>query len=108
MGYVIRKGYDLPPINFDGERADADSVGLGMIASTGDAGLWQPAKRAARKLNETASGTRRLVTSPWSMGSTPKVEPPEIRNAIRAEMNVRINYCDAESHETERVICPPS
>ncbi len=106
VGYVMRKGYDLPPINFDVEEAEAISVGLGMIARTGDAGLWRAAKRAARKLNETAPGTRRLVTSSWSMGSTPNVELSELRKAIRTEKKVRIIYRDAESRETQRVIWP--
>ncbi len=106
VGYVMRRGYDLPPINFDVEEAEAISVGLGMIARTGDAGLWRAAKRAARKLNETAPGTRRLVTSSWPMGFTPNVELSELRKAIRAEKKVRINYRDAEGRETQRVIWP--
>ena len=106
VGYVMRKGYDLPPINFDVEEAEAISVGLGMIARTGDVGLWRAAKRAARKLNETAPGTRRLVTSSWSMGSAPNVELSELRKAIRTEKKVRIVYCDAENCETKRVIWP--
>jgi len=106
VGYVMRKGYDLPPINFDVEEAEAISVGLGMIARTGDVGLWRAAKRAARKLNETAPSTRRLVTSSWSMGSTPNFELPELRKAIRTEKKVRITYRDAESRETQRVIWP--
>lgn len=38
IGYVMRKGYDLPPINLDVEEAEAIAVGLAMIARTGDAG----------------------------------------------------------------------
>ncbi|MEM9013419.1 MAG: YafY family protein [Pseudomonadota bacterium] len=106
IGYVMRKGYDLPPINFDVEEAEAISVGLGMIARTGDLGLWRAAKRAARKLHETAPGIRRLVTSSWSMDSTPNVELSELRKAIRTEKKVRIVYRDAENRKTQRVIWP--
>jgi len=65
VGYVMRKGYDLPPINLDVDEAEAIAVGLSLIARTGDAGLWRAAGRAARKLQEAAPGTRKLVTSSW-------------------------------------------
>ena len=50
VGYVMRAGFDLPPINFDVEEAEAITVDLAMITLTGDKGL----KRAAQKL---ADGT---------------------------------------------------
>lgn len=106
VGYVMRKGYDLPPINFDVQEAEAISVGLGLIARTGDAGLWTAAKRAARKLEETAPGTRRLVTSSWAMGSVPKVDLGDVRKAIREETKLRITYSDFDGQKTRRVIWP--
>lgn len=106
VGYVMRKGYDLPPINFDVEEAEAISVGLGLLARTGDVGLWRAANRAARKLHETAPGTRRLVTSSWTMESLPKIELSELRKAIRSETKMRIVYRDAGDQETHRVIWP--
>ncbi|MEM8730906.1 MAG: YafY family protein [Pseudomonadota bacterium] len=106
VGYVMRKGYDLPPINFDVEEAEAISVGLGMIARTGDLGLWRAAKRAARKLNETAPGTRQLVTSSWAMDVAPRIELSDLRKAIRNETKVQIRYRDVDNRETRRVIWP--
>ncbi|MEM7168525.1 MAG: YafY family protein [Pseudomonadota bacterium] len=106
VGYVMRKGYDLPPINFDVEEAEAISVGLGLIARTNDLGLWKAAKRASHKLNQTAPGTRKLVTSSWEMTSTPNVKLSEIRKAIRNETKMQIAYRTIEQRETERVIWP--
>ena len=106
VGYVMRKGYDLPPINFDVEEAEAISVGLGLIARTGDIGLWRAARRATRKLQETAPGTRQLVTSSWPMQFAPKVELAEFRKAIRQEIKVQITYVDAQEESTRRVIWP--
>jgi len=83
VGYVMRKGYDLPPINFDVDEAEAIAVGLGLIARIGDPGLWRAAGRAARKLHETAPGTRRLVTSSWGVESVLPVDLSELRAAIR-------------------------
>ncbi len=106
VGYVMRKGYDLPPINFDVEEAEAISVGLSLVARTGDLGLWRAAKRASRKLHDTAPGTRKLVTSPWGMESVPNVELSDLRKAIRNETKLWIIYLDVEQRETERVIWP--
>lgn len=83
VGYVMRKGYDLPPINFDTEEAEAISVGLSLIARTGDPGLWRAAGRAARKLHEATPGSRRLLTSAWGVQHVPNLNLSDIRKAIR-------------------------
>ena len=41
IGYEMRRGYDLPPLNFDLDEAEALSVGLSLVARTGDIGLWK-------------------------------------------------------------------
>lgn len=106
VGYVMRKGYDLPPINFDTEEAEAISVGLSLIARTGDPGLWRAARRASHKLNETAPLARQLIASSWPINPAPKLDLSELRRSIRQETKVRITYRDAEQRETERVIWP--
>lgn len=106
VGYVIRKGYDLPPINFDVDEAEAISVGLSLIARTGDPGLWRAACRASRKLHEAAPATRKLVTSAWGLDSVSTVNLSEVRNAIRNERKMLITYRDVEHSETERTIWP--
>ena len=54
ISYVMQHGYDLPPINFDEDEAEAITIGLSMIARTGDAQLLKAAKCAARKLSGAA------------------------------------------------------
>lgn len=106
VGYVMRNGYDLPPINLDIDEAEAISVGLSLIARTGDPGLWRAAGRASRKLREAAPGTRRLVTSAWGVESTTTVNLTELRRAIRHEKKMLIEYLDVEQRESERTIWP--
>ena len=36
VGYIMRAGFDLPPINFDVEEVEAITVGLAMITRAGD------------------------------------------------------------------------
>ncbi|WP_299860550.1 YafY family protein [uncultured Hoeflea sp.] len=106
IGYVMRKGYDLPPINIDVEEAEAISVGLSLIARTGDPGLWRSAGRAARKLHGVAPGTRRLLTSAWGIEDSATVNLGEVRRAIRSEKKLAIEYLDVEGSETKRTIWP--
>ena len=106
IGYVMRKGYDLPPINLEVEEAEAIAVGLSMIARTGDAGLIRAAGRASRKLNAIAPTTRQLIASSWGMTKDQAQVMPLIRAAMRKERKLNIGYCDAAEVETNRVIWP--
>lgn len=106
VGYVMRKGYDLPPINFDTEEAEAVSIGLNMVARTGDVELWRSARKAARKLNEAAPGTRRLVASSWGIDAAPAIDMAQLRQAIRQETKVSLTYRDVSEAETERNVWP--
>ncbi len=106
IGYVMRRGYDLPPVNFDVDEAEAVSVGLNMIARTGDPGLWRAARRASHKLHEVAPSTKKLVASSWGVQSIPAVDLSKLRQAIRHEYKAAIQYADVEGRETERTIWP--
>ncbi len=64
IGYIMRPGLDLPPINFDTEEAEAITVGLAMIARTGDRGLKQAAARVARKLSDATALSESLFLRP--------------------------------------------
>jgi len=106
IGYVMRKGYDLPPLNLDVDEAEAIAVGLSMIARTGDADLWRAAGRAARKLNEVAPGTRRLIASSWGLEDIQTIDLAALRRAIRAEQKINLRYRDENSQVTTRTIWP--
>lgn len=106
VGYVMRKGYDLPPLNLEIEEAEAVAIGLSLIARTGDAALWRAAGRAARKLSVVAPGTRRLVTSSWGLDEVKAVDLAQVRRGIREERKMALHYEDVEGRRTWRVIWP--
>jgi len=106
IGYVMRRGYDLPPINFDEDEAEAITIGLSMIARTGDAQLLKAAKRAARKLSEAAPQTNKLIASSWGTDTSEHVDPYLIRQAIRSETKFQIIYMDAKGDQSKRIIWP--
>lgn len=108
IGYVMRKGYDLPPLNFDVEEAEAITVGLSMIARTGDTSLQKAAKRAATKLAEATPLSQTLFSSSWGANAPDGIDLSEIRKAIREEKKLCITYRDADGVETDRTVCPIS
>lgn len=106
IGFVIRRGYDLPPVNFDVDEAEAITVGLSMIARTGDAGLWAAARRAARKLSEAAPRSDSLIASSWGTIAPENVDTSIVRDAIRSENKLWLRYEDAKQQQSERVVWP--
>ena len=50
VGYVIRPGYDLPPLMFDREEVEAIAVGLQLLGRIGDRGLLAAGRRASAKI----------------------------------------------------------
>ncbi|WP_166418952.1 helix-turn-helix transcriptional regulator [Cochlodiniinecator piscidefendens] len=106
VGYILRPGFDLPPLNFDVEEAEAITVGLSMIARTGDKGLQRAARRAARKIADATPLSETLFSSTWGPEASDRVDLSLVRDAIREEQKLQLQYLDAQNIETTRVIKP--
>lgn len=105
IGYIMRPGYNLPPINFDVEEAEAISVGLAMIARTGDKALEHAAQRAIQKLSAATTLSETLFSSSW--GAKPAdIDLADVRTAIRQELKLALHYRDADANVTKRTIRP--
>ncbi len=110
VGYIIRQGYELPPLNFDAEEVEALQVGLSMLARTGDSALQAAAQRICRKIEALHVDADWLQVAPW--GAPPDdpergcVALTDLRNAVRTERKLRLTYRDAEGQESERVVRP--
>lgn len=110
LGYVMRRGYDLPPLNFDGEEIEALRVGLAMLVRTGDTALQDAARRISHKI-EALHGP-----ADWLMISTQGAaqDDPErgctpltlLRSAIREERKLCLTYRDENGAETARIVRP--
>lgn len=106
VGYVMRKGYDLPAINFDVDEAEAVKIGLSMVARTGDEGLWNAAKRAAQKLSGATQENNQVIASSWGTTPPPVADTGLIRRAIRSEEKLEIRYEDVNGRTSERIVWP--
>ncbi|MEX3008617.1 helix-turn-helix transcriptional regulator [Hoeflea sp. TYP-13] len=106
VGYIMRPGLDLPPINFDNEEVEAITVGLAMISRTGDKGLKQAAARVARKLSEATTLSESMFSSSWGPEEPSSVDLSKIRAAIRREVKIEIRYQDGDGQISIRNIRP--
>lgn len=106
VGYIMRSGFDLPPINFDVEEAEAITVGLAMITRTGDKGLKRAARRAAEKLADATPLSSTLFASSWGAEEPTSIDLSDVRKAIREERKLKIAYERADGTNSERTILP--
>ncbi|MEO1199072.1 MAG: YafY family protein [Pseudomonadota bacterium] len=106
IGYVMRSGYDLPPLNFDTDELEAIVVGLGLLSRTGDVGLKRAAERIAMKIEALRSIAPALHVSSWGAPEPDQVDPSRLRAAIRDTRKLALSYRDGAGDETVRIVCP--
>jgi predicted DNA-binding transcriptional regulator YafY len=114
VGYVLHRGFELPPLMFTEDEAEAIAVGVKMLARTGDPGLQKAAESVLSKLTLVVPDPLReyLNTAPVYVSKSgapvPALRdlPTTIRHAIRDGRKMRIAYQDENGRETLRVIQP--
>lgn len=103
-GYIMRSGFDLPPITFDIEEAEVIAFGLAMINRTGDKGLKRAARSEAQKLSDATPLSSTLFASSWGPDEPKSVDLSDIRKAICEEQKLKITNRNADGMESERTI----
>ncbi len=61
VGYLLRPGYDLPPLMFDADEIEALTLGLRIVQSWTDPAMAAAAGRAAERVRAAVPGS-------WSAG----------------------------------------
>ena len=112
IGYILRPGFDLPPLMFTSQEVEAISVGLALLDRSGDAGLRAAAKRVSQKINDVlpedilSVEDTPLFVSGWNAIPQSKIDPEELRAAIREERVLDISYRDEQDTITTRALKP--
>lgn len=111
LGYILRPGFHLPPLNFTPEEAEAITVGLALLRRTGDRGFLAAAGSVAAKIAaaqppQPARAKAMVLASPWHAQPEPTTDPALLRRAIREERVLTLTYRDAEGRETQRRVLP--
>ena len=113
LGYVLRRGFDLPPLMFTTEETDAIAIGVRLLRRLRDPKLEAAARSVLAKLSTVVPQElqSQLVAAPLyvSEGSAPAVtgiDLSQLRNAIRETRKLVIGYVDEEGRRTQRTIWP--
>ena len=113
VGYILREGYDLPPLMFTEQEIEALVLGARIVESWADPKLAEAARdviakvetvipeRLRRHMEETA------LLAPANHYMEPiDLDLGDLRRAIRERFKVRFAYRNAEGKATERDVRP--
>ncbi len=113
VGYVLRPGFMLPPLMFSADEIEALVLGSRWVAERADDPLGQGARNAMAMIAAVLPADLRealeestLLVGPGTPISAGDAGLPVIRDAIRRERKLTINYIDADGADTRRAIWP--
>jgi len=104
VGYIMRAGYDLPPLNFTADELESIIVGLGLLGRTGDAALQKSANRVLDKIAPQTVAIGSLQVSDWGIDAQPILAI--LRAALRDEEKLHITYHTLADTTQARTILP--
>lgn len=112
-GYVLRDGYDMPPLMLTPDELEAAALGAAWVAARCDPALAAAARDLVAKLSEAIpeelrpyileSGARTVSFRP---NLTEAFDTPELRLAIRERLRLTFDYSDADNRQSRRTIWP--
>jgi predicted DNA-binding transcriptional regulator YafY len=114
IGYVMRKGYDLPPLMFDPQELEVLVLGARMVADRGDSALAKAAEDVLAKvsavlpvrLSEEMWRTALLVPHRPESAHTFGRHLPVIRLAVREHYKLHLYYFDGTNRKSSRLVWP--
>ena len=111
VGYIMAPGFMLPPLMFSEEEIEALVLGARWVSQRADKPLGQAATDALAKIAvvlpkdlKEKLDTSSLFVGPDEFGD--KADTTMIRNAIRREHKLSIQYVDLTGRESLRTIWP--
>lgn len=113
VGYVLRAGFDLPPLMFNEQEIEALVLGARIVESLADAELAAAASDVIAKVEAVIPDRLRgymantaLLAPPRHYMAQISFEMPELRHALRNQLKVHFSYCNALSETSTRTVRP--
>jgi len=113
VGYIMRDGYDLPPLMFTRDEIVALLAGARLIRAWGGAAMARSAEEAMVKIDAVLPERSRVRQNEIEIHAFAPEMTGEIRNhidfleaAADARKRLRIDYSDASGEATRRVVRP--
>ncbi|EKF64627.1 putative transcriptional regulator [Serratia plymuthica A30] len=113
VGYVLRPGFMLPPLMFSPQEIEALVLGMRWVGRRGDTQLAGAANNALAKIADVLPAALRdeleastLLIGPIDVAQVADETVMLIRDVIRQERKLAVNYCDLAGKISERVLWP--
>lgn len=114
VGYMLKTGFFLPPLMFSADELEALVLGARWVRRQGDEGLARAATNALAKIAAATPKDLRddmAETSLWvpigkDEGDASDVFVGPVREAIRYQHRLKLDYRDEHGAATERVVWP--
>ena len=115
VGYVLRAGYDLPPLMFSEAEIEALVLGARFVEAWADKELAQAAANVIAKVETVIPARLRgymestaLLAPPEHFQPPMEVDLADIRAAVRHRRKIYFAYVDGLGDESERYVRPLS
>jgi predicted DNA-binding transcriptional regulator YafY len=113
VGYVLRAGFDLPPLMFNEQEIEALVLGARIVESWADPELAEAASNVIAKveavipdrLRDYMANTALLAPRHHFMEPI-RFDMAELRRALRSQLKVHFSYRDAADDATVRTVRP--
>ena len=113
VGYVMRAGYDLPPLMFSRDEIVALVAGARLVRAWGGAAMARAAEEALVKIEAVLPATERerageVEIHAIAVGMTPEVQAriDALDHAVERRRRLRLTYSDAGDLVTTRTVRP--
>lgn len=113
IGYLLRPGFELPPLMFTPEELLALMVGMRMVRAFTDPDLAQSARQSEEKIRSILTDQLKLSAErqPYRIPILDSDnELREVHRTLRLACDghnkVRTVYCDEQQRKTERILWP--
>ncbi|RDL51180.1 hypothetical protein BLJAPNOD_02310 [Ensifer sp. M14] len=113
VGYILRPGFDLPPLMFNENEIEALLLGTRIVQSWADPQLAEAAASALSKIGEVvpdALGRQLDLVNLWTPVEPARqpisIDQAALRRAIRQKRKVQFAYLDLEGRTSDRRVRP--
>jgi predicted DNA-binding transcriptional regulator YafY len=113
VGYVLKAGFDLPPLMFTEQEIEALVLGARIVESWADSKLADAASNVIAKVEaviperlRTYMANTALLAPPHHYMEPISFDPADLRRALRSQLKVHFRYRDAGGEPSERTVRP--
>lgn len=113
VGYILRREFDLPPLMFSSEEAEALLLGARMVQAWGDPALEQAARAVLEKVRAVANRplldaleSQTMLVPDFHIDPSVREKLGAIRRGIAEQRKLRLHYTRADGAVAERTVRP--